>query len=69
MQLKKIQARLQFDVSKMSVEDINKLHQAQSLLNEIGVVFDTGGTSEFRDWEFDWSLKGPVKVFLHADGN
>lgn len=50
----------------LTKEQMDKLYQASSLLSEIGIGFDTGGTvgdDERRyDWEWDWSLTGPVKV-------
>jgi hypothetical protein len=39
-----------------------KLHEAELALREIGVRFDTGMGCKERDWEWDWSLKGPVSV-------
>ena len=31
-------------------------------LNEIGVEFDKGVGLDGRDWEWDWSLRGPMEV-------
>jgi len=38
--------------------DLEKVFQAEKLLFEAGVVFDTGYGDGCRDWEFDWSLRG-----------
>jgi hypothetical protein len=57
-----VEVGIHFDMSVMTKEQINKLFQAQKLLNEIGITFDTGADGKQRDWEWDWSLKGPVHV-------
>lgn len=31
-------------------------------LNEIGIEFDSGLGLNGRDWEWDWSLRGPISV-------
>jgi len=38
--------------------DLQKIFQAEQLLHEAGVSFDTGYGGGQRDWEFDWSLRG-----------
>ena len=38
------------------------LWQAENALHEVGLSFDTGAGCNGRDWEWDWSLKGPVQV-------
>ena len=38
------------------------LHEAKRILNEIGIEFDTGLGLDGRDWEWDWSLQGPISV-------
>lgn len=53
-------ARLSFDVSLMSEEDLEKLFEAQQILNEIGIHFDSGTGGGRRDWELDWSLTGAI---------
>lgn len=50
---------IQFDLSKV---DLKKIFEIEKKLLEIGISFDTGAGCGFRDWEWDWSLKGPVKV-------
>lgn len=41
---------------------ISKLLQIEKLMRELGVSFDTGYGCEEIDWEFDWSLRGPIYV-------
>lgn len=55
---------IQFDLSKV---DINKLFKIEKMLEEIGVNFDTGSGFGFRDWQWDYSLSGPVQVTSLAD--
>ncbi|NOQ49122.1 MAG: hypothetical protein GQ553_00435 [Nitrosomonadaceae bacterium] len=50
---------IQFDLDKVPLE---KLFEIEKKLLEIGVTFDTGAGFGSRDWEWDWSLKGPVTV-------
>lgn len=39
-----------------------RLFQAQKFLNEMGICFDTGSGFHGRDWEWDFSLRGPISV-------
>lgn len=48
-----------FDLSKVTHEQLFKV---ESALRELGVTFDTGSGCGKRDWEWDWSLHGPVTV-------
>ena len=45
-------------------EQMNKMFAAQTLLHELGINFDTGMNMKtgVRDWEWDWSLRGPIRV-------
>lgn len=36
--------------------------EAEKIFYEMGIGFDTGMGSEGRDWEWDWSLKGPIHI-------
>jgi hypothetical protein len=38
------------------------LYEAQSSLNGMGVSFDVGMGENGRDWEWDYSLEGPISV-------
>jgi len=38
-------------------EDAHKIQEMKRYLGMCGIGFDTGGWSEGRDWEFDWSFK------------
>jgi hypothetical protein len=54
-------------------EYMEKLFQIEALLLEMGIEFDMGGaysdTGAYRrDWEWDWSLRGPVKVTARDRG-
>lgn len=42
--------------------DMNKIVQIEKLFGEMGITFDTGIGNGERDWCFDWSLKGPIRV-------
>ena len=64
----KLVAYVKIQFQGLSDEQLKKLHQAEALLLEIGVSFDVGGNREVRDWEMDWSLKGPVKVYFKELG-
>ena len=50
---------IQFDLSKVDIQDVFVLER---LLDKMGIKFDTGTGFGCRDWQWDWSLKGPVKV-------
>ncbi len=39
-----------------------RLPEIKRLLSEIGITFDSGQGCSGRDWEWDWSLKGPISV-------
>lgn len=45
-------------------EQLGTLFEVEQLLRRLGVTFDTGFAfgSGTRDWEWDWSLEGPVEV-------
>ena len=45
-------------------EQMSAMFKAQELLCELGINFDTGMNMKtgVRDWEWDWSLRGPIKV-------
>lgn len=40
----------------------SRMAEIEAALKEIGISFDRGGGYDGRDWEWDWSLKGPVSV-------
>ena len=39
-----------------------RFHQIQNQLSEVGITFDVGQGCDGRDWEWDWSLQGPISV-------
>jgi len=61
-----VEVTIQIDTSKMTEDQKNKMFKAQSLLHELGISFDTGFSCPdgIRDWEWDWSLSGPIKVIF-----
>lgn len=42
--------------------NVSYVSEAESMLRRAGIKFDTGTGFGGRDWEFDWSLSGPVHV-------
>lgn len=42
--------------------DPARLFDIERTLYDLGVHFDTGSGWEGRDWEWDWSLSGPIHV-------
>jgi hypothetical protein len=66
MRRKEAEVRIEFDKTKV---DMDKLFKIEEALSEIGITFDTGASigdpdGDVRDWEWDWSLEGPVKVYF-----
>jgi len=56
-----------FDTTNFTKEQMEKLRKAESILTGLGISFDSGAAIDdntviSRDWEWDWSLRGPVKV-------
>jgi hypothetical protein len=39
-----------------------RLYEIELMLHEMGISFDTGMGCDGRDWEFDFSLSGPVSI-------
>jgi hypothetical protein len=62
--MKEVEVLIQFDLTQLDKEKRDKLNKVEKLLRDIGISFDTGSGCGGRDWEWDWSLKGPVKVFV-----
>lgn len=43
-----------------------RMAEIERALGDIGIGFDKGGGFDGRDWEWDWSLSGPISVkFRH----
>lgn len=57
-----VEVRIEWDLRNLTQEQKEKLFKVEEILSEIGVSFDTGAGGGVRDWEWDWSLKGPVRV-------
>lgn len=63
--LEEAEVLIQFGFQDLTKEQRDKLWKIESLFHELGIYFDTGGAiGGARDWEWDWSLRGPVKVFF-----
>ena len=37
-------------------------YEIQKQFADVGITFDSGMGPEGRDWEWDWSLTGPISV-------
>lgn len=37
-------------------------YEAEKVFREMGISFDRGMGPDGRDWEWDWSLKGPISI-------
>jgi len=57
-----VEVKIQFDLNSMTKDQIEALFEAEKWLLKAGIYFDTGAGEGKRDWQLDWSLKGPVKV-------
>jgi hypothetical protein len=55
---------ISFDLNKLGQEGLEKLSKIEKLFGELGIYFDTGSGLGGRDWEWDWSLTGPITVHL-----
>ena len=51
-----------FDLGKINIED---LFEIERLLAKNGITFDTGSGFGKRDWQWDWSLEGPIEVIVN----
>ena len=45
-----------------NTDDVEKIKTIENLLFNLGISFDTFTLDNKRYWQFDWSLKGPIKV-------
>lgn len=52
---------VQIDLSKVKLQEVM---EAEKALRKLGITFDTGAGFGFRDWEWDFSLKGPINVYF-----
>ena len=50
----------------LSKEQFEILHEIEILFHKMNITFDTGYGCG-RDWEWDWSLKGPVSVIISKE--
>lgn len=61
---REVEVTLRWDVTKLSDAQRKLLHTIGRALGWLGVRFDSGGSVDVFDWEWDWSLRGPVKVLF-----
>ena len=67
--MKECEVLLKFKVSE---DKMRYIYNAREELAKAGIDFDSGGCVSNvdgrkignLDWEFDWSLKGPIKVYF-----
>jgi hypothetical protein len=59
--MKECEVLIQIDMKKIPFEKIKIIEDA---FHKANIHFDTGAGMGFRDWEFDWSLKGPIKIYF-----
>jgi len=59
------ECEVRIEIPIKSEEQREKIFEAEKLLREAGIDFDTGYdlVENRRDWEFDWSLEG-AKVYF-----
>jgi len=53
---------IHFKLSEMTEEQRIAFFEAHKLLHKAGIGFDSGSGGGEYDWEFDWSLSGPVYI-------
>ena len=49
-------------IKYFSPDQLKKILEVEKLLHNLGIEFDTGNGRNYRDWEFDFSLKGAVST-------
>ena len=53
---------VEIDLNQLDASQQRTLSEIERKLFEIGITFDTGAGGGKRHWEWDWSLKGPIKL-------
>ena len=53
---------VEIDWDQLTPSQQKTLSEIEQKLFEIGISFDTGAGGGKRHWEWDWSLKGPIKL-------
>lgn len=59
---KEVAVGIHWDLTKMDGAQKKLLWEISRQLGQLGVMFDTGSDGCVLDWEWDWSLRGPIKV-------
>lgn len=54
-----VEVGIAFDLNKVDTKD---LFEIERLLSKNGIHFDAGAGCGRRNWEWDFSLRGPVEV-------
>lgn len=62
--MKEAEVLIKFDITKLNPSQLDRLFLIEDLLRKLDISFDTGYGDGKRDWEWDFSLKGPVKVYF-----
>lgn len=61
---REVSVGIKWDLTKMDGAQKKLLWEITRQLGQLGVTFDTGSNGAVLDWEWDWSLSGPVKVLF-----
>lgn len=61
--MKKSEVLVQFNMEKLGPEGMKHLFDAEASLRKAGITFDTGAGFGSRDWEWDFSLSGPIEIY------
>ncbi len=52
----------EIDVDIVIQGDIAKIFQVEEKFHDLGIEFDAAYGYGLRDWEWDWSLSGPISI-------
>jgi len=60
---------ISFDMEALGQDGLKTLFEIEKKLQEIGITFDTGAGFGKRDWQWDYSLEGPVEINIVDQGD
>lgn len=61
---------IEFDLDELTEDQVEALFLIENLFtHKLKVTFDTGCDGKTRDWEWDESLSGPIKIYLIGGRN